>query len=374
MSRPRLTLNAARALAILILLSLGFPPVASAQEDLSAAQQRANQAAEELSRAEEEKALAEDAVAHMETRVAGIEARVSRTRDQVRQLAIRLYMEGPSRLTRMLRMADANQMVRVQQYTRVMAGSSNDALQQYRADREDLERELTLLEGKQESRAEALEDLRLRRAEAIEELDRLARAEAERQRARAAEDARQRAQAPAPGPAASQTTSGPLITSPLRPAQELAGLPAPSADPDPPPPPPPPPPVESSADWVCPVQGPHAFSDDYGAPRGGGFSHQGNDILAPRGTPVVANVDGVVVQRRNTLGGLSYFLNGDDGDSYYGAHLDSYGASGRVTAGTVIGTVGTTGDAAGGPPHLHFEIHPGGSGNINPYPTLSRYC
>ncbi len=100
----------------------------------------------------------------------------------------------------------------------------------------------------------------------------------------------------------------------------------------------------------------------------------GNDILAPRGTPVVANVSGVVEQHDNGLGGHAYFLNGNDGNSYYGAHLDSYGASGQVSAGTVIGTVGDSGDAQGGPTHLHFEIHPGGNGNINPYPTLTRYC
>ena len=125
---------------------------------------------------------------------------------------------------------------------------------------------------------------------------------------------------------------------------------------------------------MCPVAGPRAFSNACGAPRGGGRSHQGPATLAPRGTPVVANVSGVVQQHGNSLGGLAYFLRGDDGNRYYGAHLDSYGASGQVSAGTVIGTVGDTGDARGGPPHLHFEIHPGGNGNINPYSTLSRYC
>ncbi|HEX2117824.1 MAG TPA: M23 family metallopeptidase, partial [Acidimicrobiales bacterium] len=133
------------------------------------------------------------------------------------------------------------------------------------------------------------------------------------------------------------------------------------------------PPV-ASGDWICPVQVPRAFSNDYGAPRGGGSSHMGNDILAPRGTPVVANVSGVVTQRNGAVSGLAYFLAGDDGNRYFGAHLDSFGASGRVEAGTVVGRVGTTGDAAGTPPHLHFEIHPGGSGYTNPYPTLTKYC
>ena len=122
------------------------------------------------------------------------------------------------------------------------------------------------------------------------------------------------------------------------------------------------------------MRGPRAFSNDYGAPRGGGSRHPGNAILSPRGPPVVANVSGVVPQRNGAVSGLAYFLAGDDGNRYFGAHLDTLGASGRVSAGTVIGTVGNTGDASGGPPHLHFEMHPGGSGYTNPYNTLKKYC
>jgi murein DD-endopeptidase MepM/ murein hydrolase activator NlpD len=127
---------------------------------------------------------------------------------------------------------------------------------------------------------------------------------------------------------------------------------------------------------MCPVQGPHAFSNDYGAPRGGGTrSHQGVDILAPGGTPVVANVAGSVRRHDNSLGGISYYLEGVDGNEYYGAHLQSYaGRTGQVAQGTVIGYVGNTGDARGGATHLHFEIHPGGGRSVNPYPTLKQYC
>jgi murein DD-endopeptidase MepM/ murein hydrolase activator NlpD len=133
--------------------------------------------------------------------------------------------------------------------------------------------------------------------------------------------------------------------------------------------------VIATGPWICPVQGPHSFSNDFGAPRSGGRSHQGNDILAPRGTPVVASVAGVASENHSPLGGNSYFLKGKDGNTYFGAHLDSYtGSWGSVAAGTVLGYVGTTGDARGGPPHLHFEIHPGGGAAVNPYPTLVKYC
>jgi murein DD-endopeptidase MepM/ murein hydrolase activator NlpD len=126
---------------------------------------------------------------------------------------------------------------------------------------------------------------------------------------------------------------------------------------------------------MCPVQGPRAFSNDWGDPRSGGRRHQGNDILAPRGTAVVASVGGSVRRHNSGMGGLSYYLSGDDGNTYYGAHLDSYvGGSGRVSQGTVIGYVGNSGNARGGPPHLHFEIHPGGGRPVNPYSTLRQYC
>ncbi len=110
--------------------------------------------------------------------------------------------------------------------------------------------------------------------------------------------------------------------------------------------------------------------NDWGFPRSGGRFHEGNDLFARRGTPAVATVSGTVVQTDGKLGGNQVKLLGDDGVGYYYTHLDSFGAEGRVSAGTVIGYVGTTGNAAGGPPHVHFEIHPGGGAAVNPYPRL----
>ncbi len=130
-----------------------------------------------------------------------------------------------------------------------------------------------------------------------------------------------------------------------------------------------------SGDWVCPVQGPRSFTNDWGAPRSGGRGHEGTDILARRGTPIVANVAGTFSRNSSPKGGLSYFLRGNDGNTYFGAHLDSYsGAGGAVAVGTVIGYVGDSGNARGGPTHLHFEIKPGGGAQVNPYPTLVKYC
>ena len=121
--------------------------------------------------------------------------------------------------------------------------------------------------------------------------------------------------------------------------------------------------------FVFPVKGPHSFSNDWHAPRTGHL-HQGNDVFASMGTPSVACVTGTVNQGEGKNAGLYVRLVGDDGNVYYYMHLQRYAATGHVGAGTVIGYVGDTGNASGGPPHLHFEIHPGGGAAINPYPIL----
>jgi murein DD-endopeptidase MepM/ murein hydrolase activator NlpD len=126
----------------------------------------------------------------------------------------------------------------------------------------------------------------------------------------------------------------------------------------------------------CPVAGPHYVTNSFGAPRGGGTRrHQGNDIMSPKGTPVVAVVSGSVSRRTGGLGGNAYYLRGA-GASFYYAHLNDFvaGDGAHVAAGQLIGHVGNTGNASGGPSHVHFEIHPGGGRAVDPYPSLVRVC
>ncbi|MCU1373630.1 MAG: LysM peptidoglycan-binding protein [Actinomycetia bacterium] len=133
--------------------------------------------------------------------------------------------------------------------------------------------------------------------------------------------------------------------------------------------------LDGGARWVCPVHGMVAFVSGFGEPRGGGRRHEGVDVAAPRGTPVVANVAGTIEHHVNPRGGNAYYLKGDDGDTYYGAHLQNYiGPEGRVALGQIIGQVGSSGNAAGGIDHLHFERMPKGGPSVDPAPLLLRAC
>ena len=128
--------------------------------------------------------------------------------------------------------------------------------------------------------------------------------------------------------------------------------------------------------WICPVQGKRGFDDTWGAWRPGNLPHLGTDIISPRGTPVVAPVGGTLELRPGgKIGGNAWYLHGDDGNTYYGAHMDGYTAgAGRIEAGQQIGIVGDTGDAKGGATHLHFEFHPHGGDPVDPFFTLEAWC
>ena len=117
-----------------------------------------------------------------------------------------------------------------------------------------------------------------------------------------------------------------------------------------------------------PVAGKANFSHDWGFPRytPTPHLHEGTDVFAAFGTPIVTSEAGKVIAKGTAgAGGISVWVRGDSGMAYYYAHLQSW-ASGltvgqRVERGQVIGFVGDTGNAEGGSPHLHFELHPGGS-------------
>jgi hypothetical protein len=143
---------------------------------------------------------------------------------------------------------------------------------------------------------------------------------------------------------------------------------------------PPAPPV--SVGSVFPVAGPHSYGDGFGVDRGD-HRHEGQDIAAARGTPVVAPVAGTVLLTSYQKGGAGYYvvMNADDGRSFFFAHCQTgsvaVGSGLAVGAGTRLCNVGSTGHATG--PHLHFEIWLNGwrvnsaSHPVDPLPQLRAW-
>lgn len=144
---------------------------------------------------------------------------------------------------------------------------------------------------------------------------------------------------------------------------------------------------------VFPVLGKTTFSDDFGDPRPQG-THQGNDLIAARHTPVVAAEAGTVERwTRSASAGCMLYLHGRSGTTYLYIHLNNDLGAGndnrgrctdgtayapglrdgqKVAAGALLGFVGDSGDANGAHPHLHFELHPGGGRAVSPYRWLKR--
>jgi murein DD-endopeptidase MepM/ murein hydrolase activator NlpD len=309
------------AVAAALCLSVAVAPAAEAakksstEAKIAAAQKRANDAAARYAKAERELGKAQADIAKFRAQSAENQHRITRLETRLKEYALREYERGQSDIY--VDVSNANDLARSRYLTRRVALGSLDDLDAYRVVKADEAITQSGLEARLRDRLANVAKLRGERARISQELAAL-------------------------GTALKAQKSGQRI---------LARGP-----------------------WVCPVQGPHAFHNDWGNPRSGGRRHKGTDIFAPAGTPVVAPVAGSVTQRTGGLGGNAVYVRGIDGNTYYGAHLRSFAASGRVAQGQVVGYVGTSGNARGGASHLHFEIHPGGGGAVNPYGTLRAYC
>ena len=356
-------------------------PLLEAQAKITSAQVAADKAAADYGDAETRYYQLQDDVRGTERLVASLHEEVALLVAIVRRRAVITYMGGSrgpldnffgssgdvldsARRAILVDRADA---------------SSDQALQRLRATTDDLNARERGLREEIARQAQALKDLRARQDDVQRSLDAARRAEQalraklEREqrlreyatllrqaqaaaRARAATEAATRAATDAAQAASSRTpvTNGGGGSSGGSAGQVIGG-----------------------GSWVCPVQGSVSFTDTYGAPRSGGRTHKGVDMFAARGTPTVAVVAGSVFFQSDPLGGLAAYVNGNDGNTYYYAHLNDYVGGGRsVAAGEVVGHVGNTGDASDAPPHLHFEIRPGGPNGprINPYPTVRANC
>jgi murein DD-endopeptidase MepM/ murein hydrolase activator NlpD len=130
-----------------------------------------------------------------------------------------------------------------------------------------------------------------------------------------------------------------------------------------------------STRFVFPVGGRTTIGGPFGAFRADTGFHEGNDLFADFGTPVVAVADGTIANVGSLpISGNRLWVYADSGDQFFYAHLASFAPAAvddrHVEAGTILGYVGNTGDAEPTPPHLHFEIHPDGGKAVDPNPFL----
>ena len=372
------------------------PAAVRAAQEIQAARDRANAAAQAMFDAESRLDTLEVEIVAAEKELAAVEAQANSMRSSLQQDAQRSFVNSGTSIPLLIDLDEANAGITADRQASVARGAASVELDDFDAVMKDVNAQRADLERQREATTQAREQFEDLKAAAEAEVVKLAEIEKQRladvavqrelERQRQAELARQAeadrqlaasnaaaaaAAAPSGAGAAVAPSSGASSGSSSEP--QAAASPAPAAAPAPAPVPESPPPSNAGSGIVCPVAGPRAFGDTWGAARSGGRSHEGVDMMSPAGTPLVAVESGSVQFKTTRLGGNSVWLNGNSGTRYFYAHLSAWeGSSRSVSQGEVIGYVGATGNTTAN--HLHFEIHPGGGRAVNPYPYVRAVC
>ena len=361
-----------------------------AAEEIQAARDRANAASQAAFDAESELDQLEVDLAATEARVAQLEVEVDALRSTMADAAVRRFVgSGVEPMPLLSDPAAVNDQGAADVLIAAALGNAAIDGDDFEAAINDLEHEQAALDRQRGDTQQARENFEQLMQQAEDEIvrlteieqDRVADAEVqhelERQRQERLEREAAEAAALAQQQAALVAQQQQQQSSPSSGGQGGGGTgagqsAAPADAPAPSPAPEPPAPAPITTGMICPVAGPNAYADTWGAPRSGGRRHQGVDMMSPAGTPLVAVEAGTVQMKTNALGGNVVWLSGGSGTKYYYAHLSAWeGSSRSVGQGEVIGYVGATGNTSAN--HLHFEVHPGGVA-VNPYPYVRAVC
>jgi septal ring factor EnvC (AmiA/AmiB activator) len=388
----------ARTLAAVLVIAVAAPAIAQVtDEDIDRARDEVNRIVSESQELGDSVQAAWARQLELDHEITSLEASIEfaqvqlvETEARLEEVAVELYMGSASvgSLSVLFNASD-DEFEAGLGYLQEVSGVDDSVIDQLRAFRGELDRQTTRLDeaaSEQEVVTAELQAMAMELQEDLavaqqvyddlveqqtrEEEERRRQAELERQRAaeeaRRAEEAARRATSTTVASAEATTT-----TSSTAGDSAATTTTAPTTTTTAPPPAP-------SGGSACPVAGAVSFSDTWGAPRSGGRTHKGVDMMAARGTPIVAIFDGTIRRiSTSNLGGKQVYLRDADGDEYFYAHLDGYGdisVGQSVAAGYTIGYNGSTGNAPDWLPHLHFEHHPGGGSAINPYPLVKSIC
>jgi len=381
------------------------PAAVRAANEIQAARDRADAAAQAMFDAESRLDTLEVDIGAAEKELAGVEAQADSMRSSLQQDAQRSFVNSGAAMPLLIDLDQANAGITADRQASVARGTASVELDDFDAVMKDVRAKRADLERQQEATTQARQQFEDLQAVAEAEVVKLAAIEKQRltdvavqrelerqrqarltQEAAAARQLQEANAATALANAAVSTNNsssgdssgggssggGSSVAPAPAPSGSTQGAASPAPASEPAPVPPSPPPSNAGSGIVCPVAGPHAFADTWGAARSGGRSHEGVDMMAPSGTPLVAVESGYAEFKTTRLGGNSVWVNGNSGTRYFYAHLSAWeGSSRNVSQGEVIGYVGATGNTTAN--HLHFEVRPGGRA-VNPYPYVRAVC
>ena len=376
-----------KTLAVLLVLTLALPASAAvSDEDIERARRDMNAllAESEALGIQVQEAWArqfalEKEIADLESSIDLARVQVAEIEQRLQEVAVEMYMGSTSSASLQVLFSEETEGYGAGvEYLQEVSGTDQDLITQLRSFRTELDRQTGRLADASAEQEQVTADLE----EMAEQLqgdlagaqqvydDLVAQQQREEEEARRrAEEARRRAAEEAARNATTTTVASETPT----PTEGGGGEEPAPAEPEPEPEPPTP-----GSGGTCPVAGAVSFTNSWGDPRSGGRAHRGVDMIAARGTPIVAIYSGTISRFSNSsLGGLSIYFRSDNGDMFYYAHLDSYAgvpAGQHVEQGHVIGYNGSSGNAPDYLPHLHFEWHPGGGGAVNPYSLVRGLC
>lgn len=384
-----------RAVPVILVVGLLVPAMPAfaggvSYEEVEAARQALREVANELEgqvaaydRAVIEETLLRDRLDSMSVAVSARERELVLARRTARDRAAAMYMTAGSRLgDALVTTADLSSSPARYVYLATVSQTDRDVVNRLEAARRDYEQQKGLLDEAVAAQEGLREEMDALIGDIYAELE-AANAEYQAVKAQWEEQERERiareiflststTTTTTTRPTVTTTVPGATTVTTQAPTTTVAGVTTTTTTTAPPAPVP-------AGTMVCPVDGAVTFRDSWGEPRSGGRGHQGVDMMASTGTPLVAIESGYIYAISNhSLGGLGIYVYGANGLWYYAhnsAIAEGISQGDSVVAGQRIAYVGYSGNASPSWPHLHLGWMPNANWVYqNPFPIVDSLC